>query len=135
MAHELEKSAFRHAVWGIVRRIPRGSVTTYGEIARSLGRPRNARLVGQVMRFTPQELNLPCHRVVASSGELTGGWYFGHPAIMKGLLLDEGVPFRGEYVVDLRRCFWSAVDVDGAPPDEMDDLDLITGTEPGLPEV
>ncbi len=120
-----------------MRRIPPGSVTTYGEIARSLGRPRNARLVGQVMRFTPQDLNLPCHRVVASSGELTGGWYFGHPEIMKGLLLDEGVPFRGEYVVDLRRCFWSPVDADAdrAAPDEMNDLDLITGFEPGLPEV
>jgi methylated-DNA-protein-cysteine methyltransferase related protein len=133
MARESEQAAFRQAVWRTVRRIPEGSVTTYGEIARSLGRPRNARLVGQVMRITPAELNLPCHRVVASSGELTGGWFFGHPAVMKGLLVDEGVPFRGEYVVDLRRCFWSPLD--GAATDEMDDLDLIPGVENGGSEV
>jgi methylated-DNA-protein-cysteine methyltransferase-like protein len=128
MATESEQAAFRHAVWDTVRRIPVGSVTTYGEIARALGRPRNARLVGQVMRITPFELNVPCHRVVASSGELTGGWFFGHPAVMRGLLEDEGVPFRGEYVVDLRRCFWSPGDVTPAT-DEMDDLDLIPGGE------
>jgi methylated-DNA-protein-cysteine methyltransferase-like protein len=133
MARESEQAAFRQAVWRTVRRIPEGSVTTYGEIARSLGRPRNARLVGQVMRITPAELNLPCHRVVASSGELTGGWFFGHPAVMKGLLVDEGVPFRGDYVVDLRRCFWSPLD--GAATDEMDDLDLIPGVENGGSEV
>jgi methylated-DNA-protein-cysteine methyltransferase-like protein len=133
MARESEQAAFRQAVWRTVSHIPEGSVTTYGEIARALGRPRNARLVGQVMRMTPAELNLPCHRVVASSGELTGGWYFGHPAVMKRLLLDEDVPFRGEYVVDLRRCFWSPVD--GAAADEMDDLDLVAGTEDGRDEV
>lgn len=133
MAECWDKVAFRQAVWGAVRQIPRGCVTTYGEIARALGRPRNARLVGQVLRITPAELDLPCHRVVASSGELTGGWMFGHPAVMKGLLEEEGVPFRAEYMVDLRHCFWSPLDA-GPAPDEVDDLDLIAGREPGVGE-
>lgn len=128
MAEGSDKVAFRHAVWNAVSRIPVGSVTTYGEIARALGRPRNARLVGQVLRITPPELELPCHRVVASDGSLSGGWMFGHPAVMKGLLEDEGVPFRREYAVDLRHCFWSPTD-SGSAADEMDDFDLIPGGE------
>jgi methylated-DNA-protein-cysteine methyltransferase-like protein len=134
MAERPDKVAFRHAVWNIVQSIPPGTVTTYGEIARALGRPRNARLVGQVLRITPAELDLPCHRVVASNGTLSGGWMFGHPVVMKGLLEDEGVPFRSEYVVDLRRCFWSPDD-SGAAPDEMNDFDLISSGKDTLTEI
>ena len=51
---------------------------------------------------------IPFHRVVASDGKLVGGWAFGHPEVMKQLLLDENVPFKGEYQVEIRACFWSA---------------------------
>jgi hypothetical protein len=62
---------------------------------------------------------------------LSGGWHFGHPDIMKGMLLEEGVPFIDEYQVDLKRCLWLPWgDKDDSPtPDEMDDLDLIPGSE------
>lgn len=98
--------SFVRRVYDTVARIPRGRVTTYGRIARSLGEPRSARLVGWAMRAGPADLDLPCHRVVNRVGFLSGGWHFGHPDIMRGLLLDEGVPFLSDYVVDLDRCVW-----------------------------
>lgn len=109
-----EQTTFRQRVYATVRRIPTGRVTTYGRIARSLGAPRSARLVGWAMRTVPEDLDLPAHRVVNRDGLLSGGWAFGHPDIMRGMLLEEGVPFSAEHVVDLSQCVWD--------PDEDDDL-------------
>ncbi|MDQ3692018.1 MAG: MGMT family protein [Chloroflexota bacterium] len=97
---------FLRRVYAIVARIPSGRVTTYGRIARALGEPRSARMVGWALLNVDDDLDLPCHRVVNRIGFLSGGWHFGHPDIMRGLLLDEGVPFKGEYEVDLDRCVW-----------------------------
>ena len=101
-----KQAAFIRRVYDTVARIPYGRVTTYGRIARALGEPRAARMVGWAMKAVPAELELPCHRVVNRSGFLSGGWHFGHPDIMRGLLLDEGVPFVAEYVVNLDQCLW-----------------------------
>jgi methylated-DNA-protein-cysteine methyltransferase-like protein len=95
---------FVERVYAIVARIPHGRVTTYGAIARSLGSVRGARMVGWALHAAPDDL--PCHRVVNRYGELSGGWHFGHPDVMKQLLMAEGVPFIAEYRVDLRRCLW-----------------------------
>jgi methylated-DNA-protein-cysteine methyltransferase-like protein len=100
------KQEFVAGVYDIVARIPRGRVTTYGRIARALGEARAARMVGWALHAVPPELQLPCQRVVNRNGELTGGWHWGHPEVMKALLVDEGVPFRAEYQVDLARCLW-----------------------------
>lgn len=114
-----EQDTFRQRVYATVRRIPTGRVTTYGRIARSLGAPRSARMVGWAMRTVPDELDLPCHRVVNRNGLLSGGWAFGHPEIMRGLLLEEGIPFKEEYVVDLDQCVWEPDEDDpGALPPE-----------------
>ncbi len=61
-------------------------------------------MVGWALHAAPDDL--PCHRVVNRYGELSGGWHFGHPDVMKQLLMAEGVPFIAEYRVDLRRCLW-----------------------------
>ncbi len=108
------QTAFIRRVYATIAQIPRGRVTTYGRIARALGEPRSARMVGWAMMAVPPELDLPCHRVVNRAGLLSGGWHFGHPDVMRGLLLDEGIPFRDEYVVDLDRCVWDP------EPDEPD---------------
>jgi methylated-DNA-protein-cysteine methyltransferase-like protein len=114
-------------VYQVVARIPYGRVTTYGDIARSLGSVRGARMVGWALHAVPEERRLPCHRVVNRYGELSGGWHFGHPDVMKGLLLAEGVPFVEEYRVDLSRCLWLPWDEDEDLPaaDEVDDLNSI----------
>lgn len=96
-------------VRAIVARIPRGKVTTYGRIAKALGDPRGARMVGWVLSGV-EDPALPCHRVVNRDGVLTGGWAFGHPEVMRLRLLEEGVPFLNEEQVDLARCVWDPAD-------------------------
>ena len=110
-----DRPTFFDRVFVVVSRIPRGRVTTYGSIARALGTPRAARSVGWALSLAPDEDALPCHRVVDRNGFLSGGWHWGHPDIMAGLLQDEGVPFLDPYRVDLAACLWL--------PDE-EDLDL-----------
>ncbi len=102
-------------VFVVVSRIPLGRVTTYGAIARALGTPRAARSVGWALSLAPDEDALPCHRVVDRNGFLSGGWHWGHPDVMAGLLRDEGVPFLDPYRVDLAACLWLPEDHDLEP--------------------
>ena len=103
-------TAFAEKVYDIVARVPPGRVTTYGRIARAIGDPRGARMVGWALMSVVEGHDLPCHRVVNRIGVLSGGWHFGHPDVMRGLLLGEGVPFKDEYQVDLDRCVWDPWD-------------------------
>jgi methylated-DNA-[protein]-cysteine S-methyltransferase len=66
-------TAFQRRVWAALRRIPRGEVRTYGELADQLG--SGARAVGNACRHNPVPILVPCHRVVAASGP---GGYGGH---------------------------------------------------------
>jgi methylated-DNA-protein-cysteine methyltransferase-like protein len=119
-----ERERFRRAVIAAVRQIPSGSVTSYGELARALGKPGRARLVGRIIaEWNGDGDAIPFHRVVGSNGDLLGGWAFGHPEVLKQRLLDEGVPFKREYRVDILACFWSPA------PDEMDHFDRISRVE------
>jgi methylated-DNA-[protein]-cysteine S-methyltransferase len=63
---------FAHAVLDELARVPYGELTTYGALAAKAGRPRAARAVGTVMNRNPVPIVLPCHRVVGSTGALTG---------------------------------------------------------------
>ena len=101
---------FVERVYAVVASIPHGRVTTYGRIARALGAPRSARMVGWALTRTPPEMRLPAHRVVNRVGFLSGGEHFGHPDVMRDLLMDEGVPFVDEYTVDLAEVVWDPVD-------------------------
>jgi methylated-DNA-protein-cysteine methyltransferase related protein len=97
---------FLERVYEVVRLIPEGRVTTYGRIARYLGAARSARMVGYALHSCPEDVSEVAHRVVNRYGELTGGWSWGHPAIMRGLLEEEGITFVDEYQVDLSRHLW-----------------------------
>ena len=105
-----EPLPFPERVYAVVARIPHGQVTTYGRIARALGEPRAARMVGWALRHVASDHDLPCHRVVNRIGVLSGGWHFGHPDIMRDRLLAESVPFRDEHQVDLAACLWDPAD-------------------------
>ena len=72
------------AFYDVVRRIPAGSVSTYGQVARLAGMPRSARLVGYAMASC-QDPTVPCHRVVGRSGRLTG---YAYGVEMKQYLLE-----------------------------------------------
>lgn len=82
-------SEFERAVWNELLRIPYGGTSTYGELARRLGRPRGARAVGRAAGQNPLPVLVPCHRLVAAKGlgGFTGGVH--HKRRLLGL---EGVP-------------------------------------------
>ena len=63
---------FQLNVWGLLRKIPYGVTTSYGELARRLGDPKASRAVGAANGANPIPIIVPCHRVVGSKGELTG---------------------------------------------------------------
>ncbi len=121
---EFDESTFAQRVFEIVRQIPEGRVTTYGDIAIALGDPRGARQVGWAIAGSPPGLELPFHRVVNREGFLSGGWAFGHPEIMKQRLVAEGVPFRDEYTVDIARCRWTS-GASSTPAHEVHDFEQI----------
>lgn len=79
---------FAHQVLGELARVPYGQTTTYGTLAARVGAPRAARAVGMVMNRNPIPIVLPCHRVVGSTGNLTG--YAGGLHVKERLLRLEG---------------------------------------------
>lgn len=80
--------AFQERVWSLLETIPYGETTTYGELARRLGRSDLARDVGQAVGRNPLAIIVPCHRVVGKDGKLTG--YAGGLPRKKTLLELEG---------------------------------------------
>jgi methylated-DNA-[protein]-cysteine S-methyltransferase len=65
-------SDFDRRVWELIARVPYGQTTTYGELARSLGAATDARDVGAAVGRNPLSILIPCHRVIGSTGKLTG---------------------------------------------------------------
>lgn len=90
-----------YEILSAVEEIPEGQVATYGQIARLIGREKNARLVGRVLSMASYYGEYPCHRVVNHAGRLTPGW-----PEQRDLLRREGVPFQDTQRVDLKRCRW-----------------------------
>lgn len=68
----IESTPFFSRVYETVQKIPSGHRMTYGEVAKKLGVPQGARAVGQAMARNPIPLVVPCHRVIGSSGKMTG---------------------------------------------------------------
>ena len=99
----MEKRGFDVRVYEAVRRIPRGRVLTYGQVAWRVGSPRGARAVGWALRRLPDRLtrSVPWHRVVGSGGRLSPRAGPG-AQLQRRLLLAEGVRFRAGSV-DLAR--------------------------------
>ena len=93
------------AFYDVVRRIPAGSVSTYGQVARLAGMPRSARLVGYAMASC-QDPTVPCHRVVDRFGGTKAAFDTFAPGTQRALLEAEGVPFRSDGTVDLDQCLW-----------------------------
>ena len=80
---------FQCTVWEALRTIPYGRTTSYGALARRLGRPGAARAVGAANGANPISVVVPCHRVIGASGRLTG--YGGGLPAKKALLDLEGI--------------------------------------------
>lgn len=109
---------FSDKVFDQVRRIPRGKVSTYGQIAKLIGSPRSARYVGWALRGNAQPVETPCHRVVFKDGRLAEGYAFGGEGVQRELLEKEGVTFVDAGHVDMDACLWNpGSDAQGRPAD------------------
>ncbi len=97
---------FTARVYAVAAKIPKGKVATYGQIATAAGNPKASRAVGNAMRNNPSRKNVPCHRVVASNGALTGYAFGNGVATKKNILKKEGVEFKGDKV-DLSVSGWN----------------------------
>lgn len=90
-----------YEILAVVEEIPEGNVATYGQIARLIGREKNARLVGKALSMSEYYGEYPCHRVVNHAGRLAPGW-----PEQRFLLEEEGVAMKDERHVDLKKCRW-----------------------------
>ena len=83
--------AFFEEVYALLKTIPKGKVTTYGDIAKALGKPRSSRVVGYALHANPDPENIPCFKVVNKDGFLTPAFVFGGLEVQKFLLENDGV--------------------------------------------
>lgn len=89
-----ELTPFRQQVLALTMQIPYGTVITYGQLAKKVGSPKAARAVGGALGANPIPIIIPCHRVLASTGALTGFSGAGGILMKENLLSLEGVDFR-----------------------------------------
>lgn len=78
-------------IYEAVKKIPKGHVATYAQVAEMAGDRKMARAVGNALHKNPDPENIPCFRVVNAKGELAGGFAFGGAEIQAGLLIEDGV--------------------------------------------
>lgn len=78
-------------IYEAVKKIPKGHVATYGQIAEMAGNPRMSRAVGNALHKNPDPFHIPCFRVVNSKGELAGAFAFGGGKAQAELLREDGV--------------------------------------------
>lgn len=101
------EQSFYDQVFELVRLVPKGRVTSYGAIARALGAGGSARMVGYAMANAGiSKLPVPAHRVVNSSGLLTGKFHFSPPDLMQELLEKEGVQVENDKIKNFKKYFW-----------------------------
>jgi methylated-DNA-[protein]-cysteine S-methyltransferase len=90
----LHGTAFQKEIWKALEGIPYGRTLTYGELATKIGRPGSARAVGGAVGANPIPIIIPCHRVMGSSGAITG-YSAGDGVTTKKALLDlEVISYR-----------------------------------------
>jgi methylated-DNA-[protein]-cysteine S-methyltransferase len=89
---DLERASdFERRVYHAARQIPAGDTTTYGDLARTLGRPTGARAVGQALGRNPVPIIIPCHRVLAAGGKSGGFSAHGGRETKARMLAIEGM--------------------------------------------
>jgi len=80
--------------------VPKGQITTYGELAKAVGLKNGQRIIGKIMNKNPYPVIIPCHRVVMSTGKI-GGYAYGEQ-IKINLLNDEGIQIKNGKIIDLK---------------------------------
>ncbi|MBS4043538.1 MAG: MGMT family protein [Chitinophagaceae bacterium] len=107
MSKSKKEYTFFEDVYDVVRKIPKGRVTSYGAIAAYLGTKMSARMVGWAMNaahnITPK---VPAHRVVNRNGLLTGKAHFETPTKMQELLEKEGIKIEKDAIINFEKHKW-----------------------------
>lgn len=101
----MTEKSFHEKVYEIARQIPYGKVTSYGAIAKCLGAPRSARMVGWALNKSGGK-DVPAHRVVNRNGLLTGKFHFDGTTLMSDLLKSEGIIVEDDQIIDFEANFW-----------------------------
>ena len=102
----MKERPYFQQVYDVVLQIPRGRVTSYGAIADFLALG-SARMVGYALKMSfYTDIPIPAHRVVNSSGILSGTKAFGHPHTMQNLLRAEGVIVKNNKVQAFKKLLW-----------------------------
>lgn len=96
---------FNQRVYEVLRLVPAGKVTTYGDIARLMGAPGCSRQVGWALHANPEPVKNPCHRVVFKDGSLSPAFAFGGEQMQAQLLQSEGVEVT-DGKVDMKKYRW-----------------------------
>jgi O-6-methylguanine DNA methyltransferase len=96
-------------IYEVVKKIPKGKVATYGQVAELAGDKRMARAVGNALHKNPDPDNIPCFRVVNAKGELAGEFAFGGAGEQAKLLEADGIEVT-DGRVDLEKYQWKLLD-------------------------
>ena len=88
---KLKGTKFQLKIWDFLKKIPKGTVKTYSEVAEAIGKPLAVRAVANAIGKNPYPIQIPCHRVIRSDGSLGG--YSGEGGVKKkkNLLKKEGI--------------------------------------------
>ena len=89
----LKGTKFQLKVWNYLKKIPKGQVRTYLEVAKAIKRPKSVRAVANAIGKNPNAPKIPCHRVIRSDGKLGGYSGSGGIKTKKKLLKSEGIIF------------------------------------------
>ena len=84
--------------------VPKGKITTYGELAKAVGLKNGQRAVGKIMSKNPYPVIIPCHRVVKSDGKV-GGYAYGEE-IKSDMLTREGIVIKNGKILDLENTIY-----------------------------
>ena len=117
-----ERDAPSHSyrrIYAVVRRIPRGRVATYGQVAALAGLPGHARQVGYALHALEDGSGLPWQRVINARGEVSPRAEPFYEPLQRAMLEDEGVVFDARGRVDLRRYRWDPKRASVRPREEV----------------
>ncbi len=101
-----QSPSFFQQIYTLVRQIPMGKISTYGQLAKAL-HTKDARRIGHALHANPDSEKTPCHRVVFSDGRLAPGYAFGGPKEQLRKLQLEGVVFIDDAHVDLKQSLYT----------------------------
>ncbi|HXV39283.1 MAG TPA: MGMT family protein [Nitrosopumilaceae archaeon] len=96
---KLEKKVYKKLL-----EVPKGKITTYGELAKAIGLKNGQRVIGKIMNKNPYPVIVPCHRVIKSDGKI-GGYAWGEKVKAK-MLSDEGIKIKNGKILNVEKSIY-----------------------------